>query len=154
MMALYQIGPFILREFGFYRFMIIYGLTGIAGFAVSLMAGVPFTIGASASLCGLIGAIIYYGKSRGGYYGQAIYKQAMGWVVGLIVFGVILSGINNWAHGGGLLSGLLLAFLLGYNDQKRETAGVKLIAYACILITVAILIWAIVFSLTTSLELS
>jgi rhomboid protease GluP len=154
MMALYQIGPFILREFGFYRFMIIYVLTGITGFSVSLIAGVPFTIGASASLCGLIGAIIYYGRSRGGYYGQAIYKQAMGWVVGLIVFGVILSGINNWAHGGGLLSGLLLAFLLGYNDQKRETAGTKLIAYACILITAAVLIWAIIFSLTTSLELS
>ena len=75
----------------------------------------------------------------------------MGWVVGLIIFGVLLSGINNWAHGGGLLSGILLAFLLGYNDKKRETAGHKLMAYACILITAGVLIWAIAYSLISVL---
>jgi rhomboid protease GluP len=149
MMALYQLGPFVLREFGFYRFINIYIITGIAGFIVSLLFGVPFTIGASASLCGLIGAVLYYGKSRGGYYGEAIYKQAMGWVIGLVVFGVLVSGINNYAHAGGLLSGLLLAFLLGYNDNKRETAWHKLLAYACILITAGVLIWAIVNSLVS-----
>jgi rhomboid protease GluP len=71
----------------------------------------------------------------------------MGWVIGLIVFGVLVSGINNWAHGGGILSGILLAFLLGYNDQKQETAWHKLLAYACILVTAGVLIWAIVHSL-------
>jgi len=143
MMALAQLGPFVLREFGFYRFMSIYILTGIAGFAVSVLFNVNFTIGASASICGLIGAIIYYGKSRGGYYGEAIYKQAMGWVVGLIIFGIIISGINNWAHGGGLVSGIALAFLLGYNDRKRESSGDRLIALACITVTAAILLWAV-----------
>jgi rhomboid protease GluP len=147
MMALAQLGPFVLREFGLYRFLNIYILTGMAGFIVSLLFGVPFTIGASASLCGLIGAIIYYGKSRGGYYGQAIYKQAMGWVAGLIIFGILISGINNWAHGGGLLSGILLSYLMGYNDNKQETAWQKLLAYACILITTVVLIWAVVYSL-------
>jgi len=147
MMALAQLGPFVLREFGLYRFLNIYILTGIAGFIVSLLFGVPFTIGASASLCGLIGAIIYYGKSRGGYYGQAIYKQALGWVAGLIIFGVLISGINNWAHGGGLLSGILFAFLMGYNDKKRETAWHKLLADACILITAGVLLWAVVYSI-------
>ena len=147
MMALYQLGPFVLREFGFHRFINLYIITGIFGFAASVLFGVPFTIGASASICGLIGAIIYYGKSRGGSYGEAIYKQAMGWVVGLIVFGIIFSGINNWAHGGGLLSGILFAFLMGYNDNKQESAWSKLLAYACILITVGVLIWAAVYSL-------
>src|SRR5208283_1260075 len=117
MMALYQLGPFVLQIFGFHRFVIIYILSGIAGFAASLLFGVSFTIGASASICGLIGAILYYGKSRGGYFGQAIYKQAVGWVIGLLVFGIIISGINNWAHGGGLLSGILFAFLMGYNEK-------------------------------------
>jgi rhomboid protease GluP len=142
MMALYQLGPFVLREFGIHRFVNIYILTGIAGFAVSVLAGVHFTIGASASICGLIGAIIYFGKSRGGSYGEAIYKQALGWVVGLIIFGFLFSGINNWAHGGGLLTGLLFAYLMGYNDQKTESAWSKILAYGCILITAAALLWA------------
>jgi rhomboid protease GluP len=147
MMALYQLGPFILREFGFYRFINLYILTGVAGFAASVMFGVPFTIGASASICGLIGAILYYGKSRSGYYGQAIFKQAMGWVAGLVVFGLIIGGINNWAHGGGILSGILLGFGMGYNENKPETAWIKFLAYACIIITAIILIWSIAYSL-------
>ena len=147
MMALYQLGPFVLGEFGFHRFINLYIITGACGFAASVLFGVPFTIGASASVCGLIGAIIYYGKSRGDHYGDAIYKQAMGWVIGLVIFGLIFSGINNWAHGGGLLSGILLAFIMGYNDNKQENAAIKFAAYACIFITVLVLIWAIANSL-------
>ena len=147
MMALYQLGPFVLREFGFHRFIILYIITGACGFAASVLFGVPFTIGASASICGLIGAIIYYGKSRGDSYGEVIYKEAMGWVIGLVIFGLIFSGINNWAHGGGLLSGICLAFIMGYNDNKQENAWCKILAYACILLTVAILIWAVINSL-------
>jgi rhomboid protease GluP len=147
MMALAQLGPFVLQEFGFYRFINIYVISGIAGFIASLLFGVPFTIGASASLCGLIGAIIYYGKNRGGYYGQAIYKQALGWVAGLIIFGILISGINNWAHGGGLLSGVGLAYLMSYSDKKQETAWHKLLAYGCILITAGVLLWAVAYAL-------
>ncbi len=142
MMAFYQLAPFVLREFGLHRFLNIYILTGVGGFVVSVLAGVPFTIGASASICGLIGAIIYFGKSRGGHYGDAIFKQALGWVVGLIIFGFLFSGINNWAHGGGLLSGLALAYLTGYNDQKPESAWSKILAYACTIITAGVLLWA------------
>jgi rhomboid protease GluP len=146
MMALSQLGRFVLTEYGFYRFINIYILTGIVGFIVSVFFGVRFTIGASASLCGLIGAIIYFGKSRGGFYGQAIYKQALGWVVGLVVFGIIIPGINNWAHAGGLLSGIGLAYLWGYNEKKPETAMHKTIAYIGILVTAGVLVWAILSS--------
>lgn len=147
MMALAQLGPFVLREFGMYRFLIVYILTGIAGFTASIIFGVTFTIGASASICGLIGAIIYYGKSRGGHYGEAIYKQALGWVAGLIIFGILISGINNWAHGGGILSGILIAFLSGYNEQRQEKAWHKNLAAACLLITAGVLIWSIITSI-------
>jgi hypothetical protein len=36
---------------------------------------------------------------------------------------------------------------MGYNDNKQESAWSKLLAYACILITVGVLIWAAVYSL-------
>ncbi|MEN6489410.1 MAG: rhomboid family intramembrane serine protease [Smithella sp.] len=147
MMALAQLCPFVLREYGAYRFLNIYILAGVGGYLVSLVFGVRFTIGASASICGLIGAIIYYGKSRGGYYGEAIYKQAIGWVIGLAVFGILISGINNWAHGGGILSGILIAFIMGYNDKKPESAWHKHLATACLLITAGVLIWRLVYSL-------
>jgi len=150
MAALGQLGPFVLREFGFNRFVIIYVLTGVAGFFVSYLAGIHFTIGASASICGLIGAILYYGKSRGGFYGEVIYRQAMGWVIGLVIFGLLVPGINNWAHGGGLISGITLAFLMSYNELKSETFPHRVLAAVCILSTVIILLWAVLQALLGS----
>ncbi|MBN1662115.1 MAG: rhomboid family intramembrane serine protease [Deltaproteobacteria bacterium] len=142
MMALHQLGPFVVQEFGSSRFTAIYILAGVGGFLLSYLAGIPFTLGASASICGLIGAVIYYGKSRGGSYGAAIYKQAMGWIVGLVIFGLLMPAINNWAHGGGLAAGIILGFLLGYNDKHQEGVYHRFLAFACVLATAAALIWA------------
>ena len=144
MMALRQLAPFILDAFGLHRFAILYVWTGVAGFYVSYLAGVPFTIGASAPVCGLIGAILYYGKSRGGFYGEAIYRQAMGWVVGLVLFGLFIPGINNWAHGGGIVSGLLLAFIAGYDEQRSETSIHRILGTGSIVIAAAALLWAVI----------
>lgn len=146
MAALWQLGPFVLREFGFYRFVIIYIVAGTAGFFISYLANIPFTIGASGSICGLIGAILYYGKSRGGSYGEIIYRQAMGWVVGIVIFGLFVTGINNWAHGGGIVSGILLGFLMGYRERNGETIIHRALAIGCILLTVAILLWTTITS--------
>lgn len=144
MMALRQLAPFILAEFGFNRFAILYLWTGVAGFFLSYLAGVPFTIGASASLCGLIGAILYYGKSRRGFYGEAIYRQALGWVVGLVIFGLFFPGINNWAHGGGLASGIAIAFLTGYRERTAETFIHRFLGTASVALTAAVLSWALI----------
>jgi len=151
MLALRQLGPFVLREYGLYRFFVIYTITGIAGFYLSYLAGVPLTIGASASICGLIGATLYYGKSRGDIYGQAIYKQVMGWVVGLALFGFMIPGINNWGHGGGIVAGVLLAFIMGYNDKRRENQLHRVLSTSCMLLTAGILLWAVLQSIYFSL---
>lgn len=143
MMALRQLGPFIIHEYGLNRFFIIYVMSGAAGFFLSYLAGIPFTIGASAGLTGLIGAIMYYGKSRGGFYGQAIYKQALGWVVGLVLFGLFIPGINNWAHGGGLAAGLFFGFVLDYLDRRPESLADRLIGNTVMVVTAAVLFWAV-----------
>jgi rhomboid protease GluP len=144
MMALKQLAPFVIDAFGPYRFAILYLWTGVAGFFVSLLAGVPFTIGASASLCGMIGAILYYGKSRGGFYGDAIYRQAMGWVVMLVLFGLFFQGLNNWAHGGGIVSGILIALAVGYHEKRAENWTHRAVGTATVLFTAAVLVWAVV----------
>lgn len=141
MMALRQLAPLVGQEYGGSRLAAIYALSGVGGYAVSCLAGVPFTIGASASVCGLMGATLYFGKSRGGHYGQALYSQVGGWAVSLFVFGFIVPGINNWGHGGGMLTGALLGALLGYNSH--ETALHKTLASACLIGTALVLAWAV-----------
>jgi rhomboid protease GluP len=142
MMALRQIAALINREFGPQRMFSIYTLSGVAGFYLSYLAGVSFTIGASAAVCGLIGAAIYYGKSRGGVYGQAIYKQLGGWAVAIFIFGLIVPGINNWGHAGGMVAGALLALGLGYNDKRPTSFLHRTLFFACLGATVLVLAWA------------
>lgn len=146
MIALYQIGPLVLREYGANRLIGLYTLGGIFGFLVSYFAGVRFTLGASAAVCSLIGASLYYGKSRGGAYGQAIYKQISGWVLVLFIFGFLVPGINNWGHGGGVVGGIILGYFLGYHERTRENVFHKSLAGVCVVLTVAVLAWAILSS--------
>ncbi len=142
MLALRQLAPLVMQEFGTYRTISIYTIGGVAGFLISALAGVSFTIGASASLCSLIGALLYYGKSRGGVYGQAIFSQIGGWALGIGIFGFLFPGINNWGHGGGMLAGVLLAFALGYQDRKKESMAHKFLAMCCATITLLVLCWS------------
>jgi len=143
MIALRQIAPLILQEFGRFRMFAIFTFSGVGGYLISYIAGIPFTIGASAAICGLIGAALYYGKSRGGYFGQMVYQQVSGWVIGLFAFGFLIPGINNWGHGGGLVFGILTGFLLGYNERSAETFFHKALAGACLVATVGTLLWAV-----------
>jgi rhomboid protease GluP len=143
MIALRQIAPLVIREFGPHRMVILYFLTGIIGFLVSYLAGVELTIGASAAVCGLIGASLYYGKSRGGIYGQAIYRQIGAWALGIFIFGLLVPSINNWGHGGGMVAGAMLGFVLGYEEKRRERLFHRILAWLCVVATLLILLWAI-----------
>ena len=144
MIALYQLGPLLIREYGTSRIIAIYTLSGIGGYLISTLFGVPFTIGASAAICGLIGAALYYGKSRGGAYGNAIYSQIGGWALGIFLFGFLVPGINNWGHAGGMLVGALSGYILGYRDRSQENRGHKLLSMACIVCTGLVLFWSLV----------
>ncbi|MEJ2724235.1 MAG: rhomboid family intramembrane serine protease [Deltaproteobacteria bacterium] len=146
MLAFSQLAPLVLQEYGPYRMLSIYTLGGILGFAVSYLAGVSLTIGASAAVCSLIGAALYYGKSRGGLYGQAVYKQVGAWALGIFVFGFLVPGINNWGHGGGMLGGIVLGALFGYHERRREGVFDKILAGGCAALTIAVLGWAVLSS--------
>lgn len=143
MIALHQLGPLLIREYGTSRFISIYTLSGIGGFLISSFLGVRFTIGASAAVCGLIGAALYYGKSRGGTYGDAIYSQIGGWAIGIFAFGFLVPGINNWGHGGGMVTGVVCALLLGYQEKGREHIGHKFLSMSCIIVTGLVLLYSI-----------
>ena len=113
MMSLRQIAPAVSEMYGASRMMLIYVVSGITGFTAStifstIFAGIPllgrgeFTVGASASILGLIGALVYYGRRTGS---SAIREQAKSWLVMLVVMGLFFPNIDNWAHAGGFAGG-------------------------------------------------
>jgi rhomboid protease GluP len=112
-----QLGPATAEVFGPGRMVIIYTVAGAVGFLLSstagaflpdvpLLGGAGMTVGASASVFGLLGALVAYGKLRGS---SADTSQALGYAIALFVFGLVMSGVDNWAHAGGFAGGYLAA---------------------------------------------
>jgi rhomboid protease GluP len=146
MMALRQLGPPTAEFYGPGRTVIIYTVGAVAGFALSSCAAVYFpalpflrgsfyTVGASASISGLIGALMYYGRSTGSGIVRA---EATRIVVMLAVYGFIMPNIDNYAHAGGFLGGYLAAMLL--NPMKPERGDHVLIAVICLGLSLASII--------------
>jgi rhomboid protease GluP len=151
-----QMGPAMTDILGPARTVIIYTAGGVAGFALSSFAGaflpaIPFlhgagfTVGASAPVFGLIGALYHYGRTS-----SSIAKQmAQSIVIQAVIFGVIMgnSGIDNFAHLGGFAGGYFTSAFL--NPMTRERGDHMIIAAVCLVLTVL----SIVVSILTGLSL-
>ena len=120
MYALRQLGPPTAELYGAGRMVIIYVIGGMAGFIVSTLAGAflpplpligagTVTIGASAPIFALLGGLMSYSR-RGG--SSMIRSAVMGYIVSAAVMGILMPGIDNWAHAGGFAGGYLVSMLL------------------------------------------
>jgi rhomboid protease GluP len=150
MIALWQIGPLVVQEYGVSRMFSIYTLSGVGGYLVSYWAGVPLTIGASGAICGLIGAALFFGKSRGGQYGQMVFQNVAGWVIAIFIFGFLVSGINNWAHGAGIVCGVFTGSFLGYQEKRGQNFYHKILGGSCVAATLAVLAWGVLRALVVA----
>ncbi len=140
-----QIGPLVEELYGISRSFVIFTIAGVLGYLVSNYVGIPYTIGASGSIFGFFGAIVYYGRKRGGAFGTAIYRQMGQWALVLFVIGFIMPGgmVNNFAHGGGFVGGYAAAAVLGYTEMKTENHLHQLAAIGTMLLTVLSFILAL-----------
>ncbi|HEY7790016.1 MAG TPA: rhomboid family intramembrane serine protease [Vicinamibacterales bacterium] len=148
-----DIGPAVEEVFGSARTIIIFTIAGVVGFLCSSVAGlwmggpgVPFfmrgatlTIGASASIFGLLGALVHYGR-RGG--GHLIHREAWMYAIILFAFGLFFPGIDNYAHAGGFIGGFLASMLL--DPARRERTDHLMIAFGCLAATALAILASVV----------
>ncbi len=128
MYALYIIGRQIEPVFGTSRFAIIYLLGGLAGSILSVILGNPDplqgvpSVGASGAVFAIFGAEMIYLYRHRQLMGRRGSRQLQSLVMllGLNLFIGIASWfgnsgirIDNWAHMGGLVGGLILTWLIG-----------------------------------------
>ncbi len=135
MLWIHQLGPTVEDMFGTARTFLIFTIAGVVGYLASIIFGVAFTMGASGSVFGLLGALVYYGRKRGGYFGNQIYRQVGMWAVILFVFGLMMPYVNNSAHAGGFIGGYIAAYLLGFQELKFETSNHYLWALIVLILT-------------------
>jgi membrane associated rhomboid family serine protease len=124
--ALWIFGNFVENTFGRVRMLAIYFVTGFFASATSYTFG-PFLqlgVGASGAIVGLLGAFIAYNFRR---RHLSMAQGYLRWAIMIIVLNVILGqafhGIDNWAHGGGLVSGLAAGtFAEGVGPREARPA--------------------------------
>lgn len=151
-----DLAPAVARLYGSGRLVLIYVAGGISGFALTsvlalagsalpgFLHGADLTVGASASLFGLFGALVLYGQRTGQ---TAMQRTVLKWVAIGVVFGLVVPGIDNWAHAGGFCGGWLAARAL---DPLREERPVHVLGALSLL---ALSLGAIALSVVTGLPL-
>ena len=117
--ALYVIGAQVENFLGRIKFIIIYLVSGITGALFSVIFGGNFaSIGASGAIFGLLGALVYFGYHYRVYLGTVIKSQIIPLIVLNLLLGFCVSGIDNFAHIGGLIGGTLMSIALGVKDKS------------------------------------
>lgn len=122
MYCLYVIGPQVESFFGKIKYIVIYLLSGIIGSLMSLSITNSISLGASGAIFGLLGSILYFGYHYRVYLSQAIKSQIIPLIVLNIFLGFILNGVDNAAHIGGLIGGVLVSMMAGvkYKSSTME----------------------------------
>jgi rhomboid protease GluP len=127
MMWLRQLASTTAELYGAPRMVIIYVVASVTGFllsstvglffgAIPIIGGAAYTVGASAAIFGLLGALVYYGRRGGSSY---IGNEARGYAVILFIFGFFMPGIDNYAHLGGFLGGYAMSKWLDPLEPER-----------------------------------
>lgn len=111
--ALWIIGIQVENYMGKWKYIIIYLFSGIMGSLFSITFSKYASIGASGAIFGLLGCILYFGYHYRVYLGSVIKSQIIPLIVFNLMFGFMLSGVDNFAHVGGLIGGVLITIALG-----------------------------------------
>jgi membrane associated rhomboid family serine protease len=138
MMCVRYLMPAMTDCYGVGRSVIIYTIASLTGFGLTSFLGLfmflpawlhgaTVTVGASASIFGLLGALVFYGQRTGN---RSLSRQIWQWVITWVVLGFILQFVDNWAHLGGFAGGWLAARFL--DPLKAESPQHLVGALVCL----------------------
>lgn len=149
-----QLAPAVADLYGPGRMVIIYTLAGIVGFTLTSVAsqfigflpavlgGAQLSVGASAPIFGLLGALVHYGQRTGR---TQVSQAGLQYALLLGVFGLLGNGVDNQAHLGGFVGGYLAGLVL--DPLKPERIDHLVAAAGCLAVTLIAVIASVVTAL-------
>ena len=128
--ALYIIGSQIESFYGKSKYLIIYLFSAITGSLLSITLANNASIGASGAIFGLMGALLYFGYYYRVYIGSTWKQRILPVILLNLVIGLIVPGIDYFAHIGGLIGGVLISMAVGlkYKHKKVENINVVILS--------------------------
>lgn len=121
--SLFAIGVLVERIFGSFKFAFVYVVAGITGNILSFIFSSNPGVGASGSIFGLLGALLFFGIIN-----PALFKTHFGHNVILTIlinlgYGFTNAAIDNYAHIGGLAGGFLASGITLTSPKKQWYAN-------------------------------
>lgn len=125
--AIWAVGEVLEAVYGPMRVWLLFVVCTVAGGIGSWLGGGEMTVGASGGAFGLLGAMVSFGWKWGGklaphtrrWFGPLLWP----WVVGNLALGFIFPFVDNGAHIGGLLGGMLLGAVYGNRVTDNSESG-------------------------------
>ena len=128
MYALYLLGSQAEGFFGKTKFLTIYILSGLSGSLLSILLNQgAVSVGASGAIFGILGALLYFGFNYRVYLGNTLIKEILPIILINLAFGFAITGVDNYAHIGGLVVGLTTAMATGFitrTDKQDRINGI------------------------------
>ncbi|MGH2709950.1 MAG: rhomboid family intramembrane serine protease [Actinomycetota bacterium] len=143
-LALFVFGGLIESALGSTRMLILYLVTGFAASVASFTFGASgvAAAGASGAIFGLLGAWLVYNLRRRSLSLARSNVQSALFLIGInLVFGFTVPGIDNIAHIGGLVSGVLAGFAaegFGRGPTRRLTRVGGFLAITVVALVLAV----------------
>lgn len=127
MLILYVLGERLERELGAVKYLILYIICGVGANVFSLIMGlvngdIAVSAGASGAVFGVIGALFVVIVKNHGRLEDLSSRRMAVMIFFSLYLGFTSSGVDNAAHVGGLLLGIILAVLL-YRKPKILPSG-------------------------------
>lgn len=132
MYALYILGVQLESFIGKFKYLCVYLFSALTASLMSMVfLGSGVSIGASGAIFGLMGAILYFGYHYRVYLGNVVRTNLIPVIVLNLILGFSVKGIDNWAHIGGLIGGLLINIGLGvkYKSSTFEKVNGYIISF-------------------------
>lgn len=120
--ALYVLGPQLESYMGRIKYIGIYIFSGLMGSLLSITMSQNPSLGASGAIFGIMGSLLYFGYHYRLYLGNVLKSQLIPLILINLLYGFMLTGIDNFAHIGGLIGGILATSVVGvkYKSSKAE----------------------------------
>ena len=122
MYSLYVVGPQVESFYGKLKYFFIFLFSGLTGGILSLAFSPDnvVSVGASGAIFGILGSLCYFGYHYRVYLGNVLKSQILP-IIGLnLLIGFMVSGIDNFAHIGGLIGGIFASMAVGVPDKSSK----------------------------------
>lgn len=137
MYVIMDIGPMVEELFGSARYLFLYIATGLFGYVVSSFFG-HASVGASGALLGLIGLLLASTTRSSSASSQMMRSNLIKWIIYIAIMGFMFSGIDNYAHFGGLAAGFVLGklFVDRPPQGQSETRAANILGWGTAIVVI------------------